>query len=281
MPKAQAKSFSAVSQDAIKAYREDGVVCFRGMIADEWLDLAERGIARNLQSPGQFFRDHTPPDSPGRYVFEYWTWRDTPELEQVIFQSPLAKMAGTLMRARHVNMVMDNWFMREAGASNGAPWHHDEPYFDFEGTLCVVWVPLDFAPITDGLTFVRGSHRWGQLYVAPQFSQNVPFTSEGSAYKSVPDIDADPSGYEFLSWDVNVGDCLVFDFRTLHCVTSKASPAKATQKRLTLRFGAEDTIFNPRGKWTQETSEYLINQGQLPGTVIDCELMPRVWGKKP
>jgi len=277
----ESKPSPQVTTEAVQAYRDDGVVCLRNVISDQWLDLAHQGVAHNLEHPGRFFRDHTPADSPGRYVFEYWTWRDTPAIKKIILESPLAQIAGELMQAQHVNMVMDNWFMREAGASNGAPWHHDEPYFDFEGTLCVVWVPLDSAPITDGLTFVRGSHRWGELYVAPQFSENVPFTCEGSAYKPVPDIDADPGAYEFLSWNVNVGDCLVFDFRTLHCVTSKASPAKATQKRLTLRFGAEDTIFNPRGKWTQETSEYLINQGQSPGTAIDCELMPRVWKKMP
>lgn len=278
---AKTRSFSTVSEDAIGAYQEDGVVCLRGMIADEWLDLARKGIDQNLQYPGRFFRDHTPADSLGRYVFEYWSWPDTPEIKKIVLHSPLAQIAGELIQAQQVNMVMDNWFMREAGASNGAPWHHDEPYFDFEGTLCVVWIPLDPAPMTDGLNFVRGSHNWGELYIAPEFSKNVPFTCEGSAYKPVPDIDADPSAYEFLSWNVNVGDCLVFDFRTLHCVMSKSEAAKQSQRRLTLRFGAEDTIFSPRGKWTEETSEYLINQGQSPGTAIDCELMPRVWEKMP
>jgi len=255
------------------------VVCLRGMIADKWLDLARKGINHNLQCPGRFFRDHTPAGSSSRYVFEYWTWPDTPEIKDIVLDSPVAQIAGELMQAEQVNMVMDNWFMREAGASNGAPWHHDEPYFDFEGTLCVVWMPLDPAPITDGLTFVRGSHHWGELYVAPEFSKNVPFTCEGSAYKSIPDIDADPSAYELFSWNVNVGDCLVFDFRTLHCVTSKDKAAEESQRRLTLRFGAEDTIFNPRGNWTKETSEYLMSLGQKSGAPIACDLMPKVWDR--
>ena len=106
------------------------MVCLRGMIADEWLDLARKGIDQNLQYPGRFFRDHTPADSLGRYVFEYWSWPDTPEIKKIVLHSPLAQIAGELIQAQQVNMVMDNWFMREAGASNGAPWHHDEPYFD-------------------------------------------------------------------------------------------------------------------------------------------------------
>ncbi len=181
------------------------------------------------------------------------------------------------MQANHVHMVMDNWFMREAGASNGAPWHHDEPYFDFEGTLCIIWIPLERAPIEDGLTFVRGSHRWGQLYVAPEFSENVPFICEGSQYQPVPDIDAHSGDYEFLSWEVDVGDCLVFDFRTLHCVTNRDQSAQQSQRRMTFRFGADDTVFSPRGKWTEETSAYLMGLGQKPDSPIDCDLMPKVW----
>ena len=38
---------------------------------------------------------------------------------------------------------MDNWFFREAGSKSGAPFHHDISYFDFEGTMCVLWLPLE------------------------------------------------------------------------------------------------------------------------------------------
>ncbi|GIT27692.1 MAG: hypothetical protein CM1200mP41_37360 [Gammaproteobacteria bacterium] len=41
--------------------------------------------------------------------------------------------------------------MREIGATTAAPWHHDEPYFDFTGRLCVVWLPLEAAPKSEGL----------------------------------------------------------------------------------------------------------------------------------
>ena len=268
---------SLVSADLIRAYRDDGVVCLRNVLAEQWLELAKAGIEQNLKQPGRFFRDHTEPGSNSRYLFEYWSWPQTPAFQRLMTESPLAGIAGSLMQARHVNMVMDNWFMREAGSCRGAPWHHDEPYFDFEGSLCVIWIPLEPAPEVDGLTFIRGSHQWGQLFVAPEFSDNVPFRCEGDQYRPVPDIDAHPSAYDFISWDVDVGDCLVFDFRTLHCVTNKGAPAKSTQRRMTLRFGAENVIFAPRGEWTRETSDFLISKGQKEGALLDCELMPRVW----
>ena len=180
------------------------------------------------------------------------------------------------MGAARVAMVMDNWFMREAGATNGAPWHHDEPYFDFEGRLCILWLPLEPVSREQGLTFIRGSHRRGQLYMASQFSENVPFDCDGAAYAAMPDFDATPDA-DRLGWDLEPGDCLAFDFRTIHAASAGARPLDRTIHRMTLRFGAEDTLFRPRGAWTREISDHLIGRGQQLDALLDCDLLPWVW----
>ena len=110
-----------VSTEAISQYRADGVICLRNVIDDRYIDLARQSIEQNCQQPGQFFRDHSETENANRYVFEYWTWPHTPPLSDLIFNSPLAEVAGTLMQTEHVHMVMDNWFMREAGSCSGAP----------------------------------------------------------------------------------------------------------------------------------------------------------------
>ena len=104
-----------ISEKLVETYHQDGVVCLRGAISEKWLALAREGIDHNLENPGRFFRDHTPTGASSRYVFEYWTWPQTPQFEDVIRNSPVGEIAGILMRASHVHMVMDNWFMREAG----------------------------------------------------------------------------------------------------------------------------------------------------------------------
>ncbi len=217
----------SVDANLIRAYHDDGVVCLRDAISDEVLKLAHEGIEQNLRSPGQFFRDHTEPGSSHRYLFEYWTWPHTPPFAELIRRSPLGEIAGMLMQANHVHMVMDNWFLREAGARSAAPWHHDEPYFDFEGSLCVIWIPLESAPREDGLTFIAWLASMGKALCGTEFSANVPFSCTGDAYQSVPDIEPSVRRMTCWSWDVNVGDCLVFDFRNFrHCVSNKGAPAK-------------------------------------------------------
>lgn len=272
-----APSHERVDEAAIAAFERDGVVCLRGQFDARWIETTRRGIERNLAEPGQFFRDQTPEGSPARYVFDYWTWRDIPEFEDLVFHSPAAAIAGRLMRSARATLIMDNWFMKEAGACNGAPWHHDEPYFDFEGRGAVVWFPVEAASAREGITFVKGSHRWGKVFKPMNFREHVPFEGHYEDYADLPDIDANRAAYEFLAWDVGVGDCLVFDLRTVHGATAGKTPLPRTIHRMSLRFGAEGMIFRPRGSWTEEITDHLIALGQKVGEPLDCPLTPTVW----
>lgn len=37
-------------QDAIEAYKTDGVICLRGVIGDDWLSIIESGIEESLRT---------------------------------------------------------------------------------------------------------------------------------------------------------------------------------------------------------------------------------------
>ncbi len=273
----QSPAFKAITPDAIAAYERDGVVCLRSVFPQAMIDLTARGIDRNIANPGRFFRDQTPAGSPGRYMFEYWMWPDIPEFVELVHSSPAAEIAGRLMGAASATLIMDNWFMKEAGAANGAPWHHDKPYFDFEGQMCNVWFPLEDASTEEGLSFVKGSHMWPEIFKPQDFRDHVPFDGDMADYADIPDINANPAAYEFLSWDVAAGDCLVFDLKTVHGAGAGRKPLSTTIRRMSLRFAAEDTIFKPRGSWTEETAQHLIALGQEIGGPLNCELLPTVW----
>lgn len=58
----------------------------------------------------------------------------------------------------------------EIGATARPPWHHDISYFDFEGSMCVLWPPLDETSKADGIAFVRGSHLWNRLSLRTYFA---------------------------------------------------------------------------------------------------------------
>jgi hypothetical protein len=50
-----------------------------------------------------------------------------------------------------------------------------------------------------------------------------------------------------------------------------------TIHRIALRFGDQDTIFRPRGLWTKEITDHLLDLGQVAGAKLDCPLLPQVW----
>lgn len=259
-----------IAKEQVESFRRDGVVCARSVFDPGWIDIIRRGIGRNLERPGQFFRDHTSEDSPGRYVFDFWNWQAIPEFREVMFASPLGALGATLLGSDRVTMLMDNWFVREAGARDSAPWHHDEPYFDFSGAMCIVWIPLEPVKAPFGLEFVLGSHRWGKLFAARQFSNNVPFDCVGDEYHPMPEFDG--GEHELASWDLDPGDCLAFDFRTIHRGGSESAPEDS--HRMTFRLGGDNVRFEPRGGWTREISEHLVRAGQRAGRPLDNPLTP-------
>ena len=48
----------------------------------------------------------------------------------------------------------------------------------------------------------------------------------GKTYKNAPNIIKDKAKYEFLHWDLALGDCIYFDIRTLHGSLNAGIPKK-------------------------------------------------------
>jgi hypothetical protein len=272
-------SFKSLSTAALNFYRRKGVVCLRGVIQPEWLKCSREGVRKSASAPGRFFRDYSAEGSPARYTFEFWRWETIPEFKRLVLDSNLGEISGQLLEADHVNLLLDQWFRREAGSVNAAPWHHDEPYLDFfEGQKCVLWFPLEDTSSAEGLTFIGGSHAWGKLFMAQDFGKREPFGGHMGGYE--PTTDFAELSADYLSWDMRIGDCLVFDFRTLHRATRYNEPVTRTSHRMLYAFGDQNVVFKPRGSWTDEISRYLIERGQRSGETINCELTPVVYSRR-
>ena len=177
-----------------------------------------------------------------------------PEFKDFVFNSPYAQIASELMSAKKVNLVMDNWFLREGGSKSTTPFHHDVSYFDMEGTMCVLWLPLQPTGKNEGVVWVKGSHLWDKLFLRVLFKdghkvEGKECVIDGKKYELPPDILGNKDKYEFLQWDCQLGDCVIFDMRTLHGTLSALIPKKSLS-RYTLRVAKEDAKINYVGDWT-------------------------------
>jgi len=268
-----------LAPEAVAAYRRDGVVCLRGLLDPEFLDLSARGISRNLDRPGPYFKDYATAGAARSYATDLWVWREFPEFRRVLFDSPLAAAAGQLMGADRTVLYMDNWVIRRAGAVDRAPWHQDLPYFEVDGEMCVAWIPLEPVAAEDGLAFIRRSHRWERMFMPLNFGTHKPKAPPHGVYEPTPDFDDSRYRHDMVTWSMAPGDCLMFSGLTVHGAIGgrAATAAKETVRRWTVRLVDGGAVYRRRGPWTDETSVVLDGQGLRQGDPLVCDLLPVLW----
>ena len=269
-----------VSADDIAAFRRDGAVILKSKFDPEWIARLAAGIEADLATPTKNFARHTAdPDAPA-YLEDFWAWSEIPEFEDFVRNSPCAPIAADLLGAPSINLVMDNWFLREAGSTSRPPFHQDLAYFDFEGTMCVLWLPLEPVSRENGIAFVRGSHLWDKLFMRVRFADGHPsFEPQevaGQTYHPPPDVNADPGAYDLLQWDLELGDCIYFDMRTLHGGLSSVTPTE-TVRRFTLRMTAPDGVIHYRGDWAKDERAQFERAGYGEGDRIAGPFFPQLW----
>ena len=269
-----------IAADDIDTFRRDGAVCLRGAFSEDWLTKLRAGIDADMANPTENLTRHTKdPDAPGYYE-DYWAWSKIPQFEDFVRNSPCSALAAGLLGADRINLVMDNWFLREAGSASRPPFHQDLAYFDFEGTMCVLWLPLEPVKKENGIAFVKGSHLWDKLFMRVRFKDGHPggeaMEVSGKTYHAPPDVNADPSAYELLQWDMALGDCIFFDMRTLHGGLSKTVPTE-TIRRFTLRMTAPDGVIRYRGDWAEGERAEFEAAGYREGDALDGDFFPRLY----
>ena len=269
-----------IAAEEIAAFRRDGAVVLRSRFSTHWLDQLREGIDSDLANPTKNLTRHTKDLSAPAYFEDYWAWNKFPQFTDFIHNSPCAPLAAQLLDAPSINLVMDNWFLREAGSTSRPPFHQDLSYFDFEGTMCVLWLPLESVGKENGIAFVRGSHLWDKLFMRVRFADGHPSYEPtevaGRTYHPPPDVNADPQAFDLLQWDLEPGDCIFFDMRTLHGGLSSVTPTK-TVRRFTLRMTAPDGVIRYRGDWAKDERAQFEAAGYGEGDRIDGPFFPRLW----
>jgi len=232
-----------IEDQTVVDFRRDGAAVLRGVFAD-WVETLRDGVARNLREPAPNARVYTDEESGGRFLVDYCNWHRIPEYKKFVFESPAAALGAELMESREVRLFHEHVLVKEAQTGIPTPWHHDMPYYclDSQNTVSL-WIPLDPVPRERTLEFVAGSHRWDKLY-RPQRFDGSPL-NENDGLEDIPDIDGNRDEHDILGWELEPGDAVAFDYRTIHGAPANNSPT--TQRRaFSLRLVGEGTTFRRR-----------------------------------
>ena len=271
-----------ISKEEVEKYNEDGVIFLKNKFDIKWIENLKKGIEYDIKNPSPRFKSHTIKSNVPAYLEDYWTWDLVPEFKDFVFNSPYAEIASELMSAKKINLVMDNWFLREAGSKSSTPFHHDISYFDMEGTMCVLWLPLEATRKDEGIAWVKSSHLWDKLFLRVLFKdghkvEGNECTIDGKKYELPPDVLGNKDKYEFLQWDFELGDAVIFDMRSLHGTLSSSIPNK-TLSRYTLRVAKEEAKISYVGDWTSYNyRKAMKDSGYKDGDCLGGKMFPTLY----
>ena len=270
-----------LEKSLIDEYNQNGAVLIKGKFDHYWINKLKEGFKKAKSNPSPRFVNHTKDKSSPSYYEDFWTWNLIPEFNDFVFNSPTPKIASELLDAKEINLVMDNWFYREAGSKSKPPFHHDISYFDFEGSMCVLWLPLEPVKKEEGIAWIKGSHLWNKLFLRTRFNDGHMVDGEagivnGKIYEATPDILKNKNDYEFLEWDLEVGDCVYFDIRTLHGGLHESTP-KSDIHRFTLRMAKEQSKIEYRGDWARDERAIMEQNGYKNGDDLAGKMFPTLF----
>jgi len=260
--------------DLIDQYRRDGVVLMRGIFTD-WVEKLRQGLQRNMDAPQRYAYpcESTPKGSPGRFFDSYCNWALIPEYSEHVAKSCCASLAGQLMMSDTAQLFHEHAFCKEPGTQQATPWHQDMPYYCVSGTQTVsLYVALDEMPADVAVQFVRGSHRWGRMFHPVAFLDGSNFDSHGNPMERAPDINSQPEDYDIAAWDLKPGDCIAFDFLTLHGTT--AGEVKHRRRAISTRWLGDDVVYCER---PVETSPPFEDMALRPGDRMREDWFPVLW----
>lgn len=269
---------TVVIDDAeVESFQRDGAAVLRGALDQHWIERLAEGVEHNRNHPSEWAHWYTNPDQSVGFWTDYVTWKHVPEYRQVVFESGLAQAAAQLMRSTTARFFHEHVLVKEAGASERTPWHHDQPYYSVDGEQNVsMWIALDPVPADTALRFVAGSHLWNRWFIPRKFVDHTPYADESDRYELLPDIEAliaeHPDEHRVLTFPVEPGDVVVFHYRTLH--DAPGNPSQSTSRRaVSLRWVGDDAVWAER-PW--QVSPPFAPEGLRIGDPLDEQRFPLV-----
>ena len=275
-----------ITRDEIETYYRDGVLKLPGMFDEDWIEILNKGLDNNIETPTRRSRIWYK-DTSGRSMFyDHTAWQGIEEYRKFIFNSPAAQICGQLMGSATVNFFFDSVFVRSTGTQFETPWHQDEPYWSVEGyDACSLWMPLVPVKQKSSLSFVPGSHRLKTVFKQYNFGDLNPVRKKNVdqvdfsniAEKEFPDINVDPEHFGVVSWDMQPGDCIAFNGRTMHGGSGKLDDGYELRV-FTTKWAGDDIRIKFRDcGMDPDHSPDMIEKGLKPGDRLDTDLYPMIW----
>ena len=261
---------SFVSTSDIAAFRRDGVIVLR-QVFSEWVEPLRAGVTTLMANPSPLERSVIPADGTAAFFQDLCNWQRIPQFREFVFESRAGAIAAMLMESKTARFFHDHVLVKQPGGSTVTPWHQDQPYYCVEGHQSVsFWIPLD--PVTRDVVMecVRGSHRWGKDFRPMRFNGTRLY--ENDEFEVMPDIESMRGELDIAGWDMQPGDAIAFNFRTVHGAPGNISPR--ARRVFSARWTGDDAVYAERaGKGSPPFTGLTMKDGDP----FDAPIFPLVY----
>lgn len=254
-----------LTDEEIQGYDTDGAVKISGVLSYEWIERLRKGVDYVLKNPSSLARA-TSVLGGGGFAGDAFMWKTHDTFRDFVFCSPASRIAMQVFTAESIRAFYDQIFAKEAGAALPTPMHEDMTSWPVKGEeICALWIPLDpCGPDSSALQVVRGSHRWDRAFppVTPSASQRRDHNKFDSPL--------DYSLEDVLSWDLDIGDFVLFHPRVLH--GASGTKPESGRRAFVSRWVGEGVTFQPE----HAVLPLLWKHGLQRGDPIGGHLFPQV-----
>ena len=269
------QSFTRIDQQAAEIFSVQGAICLRGAFVD-WIDVLRAGVERNLENPGPYFSDNVSADGQGRFWDDYCNWQRIPEFEQFIRESSAAELAAAVMHSDTAQFYHDHVLVKEPETAKPTPWHQDMPYYFIDGVQNVsFWLPLDPVSKSQTLRLVAGSNLWPKLVLPVKWLDDADFYGDSNdQYMKLPALDENAAGETILEWEMQPGDAVLFNYRTVHGARGNLQAQR--RRAFSMRWVGDDARYIER---PGTTSPPFPGHGMHNGDRLRQDWFPTLWPK--
>ena len=262
-----------ITQQHIENFQQDGAVLIKGLFAP-WVPQIEEAIALNLAHPGPYAAENLQEGEAGRFFDDYCNWQNFDVLSEIMAHSQGPEAAALLMQSEQVQFFHDHILVKEPGTAKATPWHQDAPYYFVDGRQTIsFWIPID--PVKEAsLRCIKGSHKWDKFVLPTRWLKEDNFYADNEDFLPVPDPDKEPDKYEVLSWEMEPGDAVAFDYACVH--GARGNFQSHRRRALSLRYVGDDARYITR---PGRTSPPFPDHGMSDGDILRQDWFPVVWPK--
>ena len=264
-----------IKEDAVRSFWNDGAVLVRGAFTG-WVDVIAAGIARNMESPGEYASENAVPEGKGALLRRLLQLVPDTRIrtDRPGESGPVNWRPGSCARTRRGSFMTMCW-SRNRERPSQRPGTRMRPYYFVGGMQNVsMWIPVD--PVREAsLRLIAGSHRWDRMVRPVRWADNSDFYESGEDWIPVPEPDADPEDSRILEWSMEPGDAVLFHYRTLH--GARGNPGSGRRRVLSLRWVGDDARYVDR---PGRTSPPFPGHGMTDGQALREDWFPVIWRGK-